>query len=65
MEHEQIQKDLTHPNVTDSPEDVISSIEIHDNPYTAATNTHAIVICTEWDEFVVSKIFFLFILTKT
>lgn len=54
MEPEQIQKDLTHPYVTDNPEKVISSIEIHDNPYTAADTTHAIVICTEWDEFIVS-----------
>lgn len=54
MEYEQIQRDLTHPYVTDNPESVIKSIEIHDNPYSAAANTHAIVLCTEWDEFVVS-----------
>jgi len=53
VEPEQIQKDLTHPYVTDNPENVIRSIEIHNNPYTAADSTHAIVICTEWDEFVV------------
>lgn len=52
VEPEQIKKDLTHPYVTDNPENVIRSIEIHDNPYTAADSTHAIVICTEWDEFV-------------
>lgn len=54
MEPEQIQNDLTHPCVTDNPEAVLKSIEIHDNPYTAADTTHAIVICTEWDEFVAS-----------
>lgn len=54
MEPDQIQRDLTNPYITDNPEAVMKSIEIHDNPYTAATNTHAIVICTEWDEFVVS-----------
>lgn len=54
MEPEQIQKDLTHPCVTDNPEAVLKSIEIHDNPYSAADTTHAIVICTEWDEFMVS-----------
>lgn len=53
MEPEQIKKDLTHPYVTDNPENVIKSIEIHNDPYTAADSTHAIVICTEWDEFVV------------
>jgi UDPglucose 6-dehydrogenase len=51
VEPEQIQKDLTHPYVTDNPEKVIKSIEIHNNPYTAADTTHAIVVCTEWDEF--------------
>lgn len=62
MEPEQIKKDLTHPYVTDNPEKVIESIEIHNNPYTAAASTHAIVICTEWDEFVVIfyKIIILF-----
>lgn len=54
VEPEQIIKDLTHPCVTDSPEMVIDSVEVHDDPYTAANTTHAIVICTEWDEFVVS-----------
>lgn len=52
VEPEQIKKDLTHPYVTDNPENVIKSIEIHDNPYRASHSTHAIVICTEWDEFV-------------
>lgn len=54
VEPEQIQKDLTDPYVTDNPEGVLKSIEIHDNPYSAADTTHAIVVCTEWDEFVVS-----------
>jgi len=53
VEPEQIKKDLMHPYVTDNPENVIKSIEIHDNPYRASHSTHAIVICTEWDEFVV------------
>lgn len=50
MESEQIVMDLSpdeenpvpHPNVT-----------IYDDPYKAAHGTHALVICTEWDEFVV------------
>jgi len=53
VDPEQIKKDLTHLCVTDNPENVIKSIEIHDNPYRTSQSTHAIVICTEWDEFVV------------
>ncbi|VVC43165.1 UDP-glucose/GDP-mannose dehydrogenase, dimerisation,UDP-glucose/GDP-mannose dehydrogenase,UDP- [Cinara cedri] len=52
VEHEQIQRDLTHPYVTENPEAVMKSIEIHNDPYYATINTHAIVICTEWDEFI-------------
>lgn len=43
--------DLTSPRVTDFPDDVKSSIEIFTDPYAAVKNTHAIVVCTEWDEF--------------
>ena len=28
-------------------------IEVTDSPYKATDNAHAIVICTEWDEFLV------------
>lgn len=52
MEKSQIIADLTSPRVTDSPDDVKKSIEIFNDPYDAVVNTHAIVICTEWDEFV-------------
>lgn len=40
--------------MTDSPEYVRKSIEIFDNAYDAVKDTYAIVLCTEWDEFVVS-----------
>jgi len=53
VEPGQIKKDLTHPYITDNPENVIKAIEIHDNPYRVSHSTQAIVICTEWDEFVV------------
>jgi len=46
--------DLTSPFVTDDPEAVKTQVNIHANAYVAAKGTHAIVICTEWDEFVVS-----------
>lgn len=29
------------------------SVSIHEDPYDAARGTHALVICTEWDQFLV------------
>lgn len=55
VDRSQIIEDLTHPSVTDSPEYVRKSIEIHNNAYDAVKDTYAIVLCTEWDEFVVSE----------
>lgn len=43
--------DLTSPRVTDFPDEVKSAIEIFMDPYAAVEKTHAIVVCTEWDEF--------------
>jgi len=40
--------------VTDDPERVRELVKIHADPYSAANGAHAIVICTEWDEFTVS-----------
>ncbi|CAL8135461.1 unnamed protein product [Orchesella dallaii] len=51
VEHKQIMTDLTSPLVTDDPDRVRELIKIHDDPYDAATGAHAVVICTEWDEF--------------
>lgn len=51
VEPEQIINDLTHPSITGSPEAVIESIDMYSNPYTAVKDTHAIILCTEWDEF--------------
>ncbi|PSN57907.1 UDP-glucose 6-dehydrogenase [Blattella germanica] len=51
VEPTQIVDDLTHPSVTEEPEKVKSSIKIHNDPYSATMGTHAIVVCTEWDEF--------------
>jgi len=45
--------DITSPMVTDDPDHIRSLVQIHDDPYVATKNTHAIVICTEWDEFTV------------
>lgn len=54
VDHQQIIEDLTHPCVTDSPEYVRKATNIFDNAYDAVKDTYAIVLCTEWDEFVVS-----------
>ncbi|XP_055378680.1 UDP-glucose 6-dehydrogenase [Condylostylus longicornis] len=51
VEPEQIIDDLTHPAVTEYPEDVKKAVQIHSDPYSAVRGTHAIVLCTEWDEF--------------
>lgn len=51
VEHTQIYLDLTHPSVTSEPETVRENIEIHTSAYSAVKGTHAIVVCTEWDEF--------------
>ncbi|XP_050522208.1 UDP-glucose 6-dehydrogenase isoform X2 [Daktulosphaira vitifoliae] len=51
VEPEQIQRDLTSTLVTENPETVLKSIKIFNDPYLATKNTHAIVVCTEWDEF--------------
>lgn len=51
VEEEQIIEDLTHPYVTIEPELVKHRISIYNNAYEATKNVHAIVVCTEWDEF--------------
>ncbi|OXU18371.1 hypothetical protein TSAR_015802 [Trichomalopsis sarcophagae] len=51
VEESQILLDLTHPSVTAEPEHVRERISIYKDAYSATKNTHAIVICTEWDEF--------------
>ncbi|EAA11440.4 AGAP006532-PA [Anopheles gambiae str. PEST] len=52
VEPEQILADLTHPKVTESPEHVKRAVQIFADPYDAVRGTHALVVCTEWDEFV-------------
>lgn len=54
VDRDQIIEDLTHPSVTECPEHVKKVVEIYKDPYNAVKGTHAIVLCTEWDEFVVS-----------
>lgn len=54
MDKEQIDEDLTNPYVCENPENYRKRISIYTDPYTASKDCHAIVVCTEWDEFVVS-----------
>nr|CAG4645433.1 EOG090X03RJ [Lynceus sp. MCZ IZ 141354] len=51
VEDSQIMVDLTSSSSTEVEEELKSLVTIHDDPYDAAANTHAIVILTEWDEF--------------
>ena len=45
VESAQILLDLNYPEE--------GLVTIHQDPYEAAKNTHALVVCTEWDEFTV------------
>lgn len=50
VESDQILRDLNQPSGNESNGDA-SVVKVHSDPYEAARNTHALVICTEWDEF--------------
>jgi len=52
VEESQIFDDLTHPSVCESPEHVRKAVKVYNNAYSATQGTHAIVVCTEWDEFI-------------
>jgi len=47
----QILSDLKHPSISDDSSRVDHLVTICDDAYAAAKGAHAIVICTEWDEF--------------
>lgn len=61
VEKSQIISDLSHPCVCQDPNEVDRLVQIHEDPYKATVNSHAIVICTEWDEFVVSICIYSFL----
>uniref|UniRef100_A0A0B6ZKW2 UDP-glucose 6-dehydrogenase n=1 Tax=Arion vulgaris TaxID=1028688 RepID=A0A0B6ZKW2_9EUPU len=48
---EQIIRDLSSTEITDKPDKVPDLVTICSDPYSAADGSHALVICTEWDEF--------------
>ncbi|XP_052281958.1 UDP-glucose 6-dehydrogenase-like isoform X2 [Dreissena polymorpha] len=52
VEIEQIFSELNNPAICDSPEQVRQLVTVCCNPYMAAEGASAVVICTEWDEFV-------------
>jgi len=51
VEDEQIMLELEHPSVSCDPERVKQLVKICKDPYEAANQAHAIIVCTEWDEF--------------
>lgn len=48
VSEKQIIEDLSYPDNKDA---VTKQVKIFQDPYSAACDTHAITICTEWDEF--------------
>ena len=49
---EQILSDLEHPFISgDDPDRVARLVSVESDPYVAAEGSHALVVCTEWDEF--------------
>jgi len=48
---QQIIRDLQHPTITSCPEKVSELVQISHDPYEACDCSHAIAVCTEWDEF--------------
>ncbi|KAJ8937050.1 hypothetical protein NQ314_012044, partial [Rhamnusium bicolor] len=52
VEEIKIFEDLTHPSICESPEQVRKNVSVYPDAYSASEGCHAIVVCTEWDEFV-------------
>jgi UDPglucose 6-dehydrogenase len=48
---EQIRMDLTDPSIMPSPDRYDKLVTIATDPYEAVRGAHAMVVCTEWDEF--------------
>lgn len=50
---QQIRMELSQPSISpDDPDRITSLVTCHQDSYSAAVGAHAVVICTEWDEFV-------------
>eukprot|EP00095_Tigriopus_kingsejongensis_P011481 snap_masked-scaffold626_size122949-processed-gene-0.12 protein:Tk11481 transcript:snap_masked-scaffold626_size122949-processed-gene-0.12-mRNA-1 annotation:"GI12367" len=52
VDKDQIMDDLTHPYISENPERVAKLVTIYKDVYEACRGAHALVVCTEWDEFV-------------
>ena len=52
VDPEQIRQDLTNPGILRKPADYDRLVTVASDPYTAVQGAHAVVVCTEWDEFV-------------
>lgn len=63
VEPQQIMNDLI--SSTLDPAMVKKNVFIHTDAYSATKNTHALVVCTEWDEFIVSFELFIGVQYKT
>lgn len=49
----QIRLELCHPTISpDGPERIEKLVTVNSDPSVAARDSHAVVICTEWDEFI-------------
>jgi UDP-glucose 6-dehydrogenase len=51
--------ELCHPSISADPEKVKKLVKIERDAYAALENAHALVVCTEWDEFKVRSFPFL------
>lgn len=52
VDHDQIRMDLTDPSILPDPAKFDQLVSIATDPYTAVQGAHALVVCTEWDEFI-------------
>lgn len=52
VEEAQIRMDLTNPGIMNDASRFERLVSIASDPYSAVQGAHAIVVCTEWDEFV-------------
>lgn len=49
---QQVRMELGQPGICEDTERIDRLVTCHTDPYAAAAGAHAVVICTEWDEFV-------------
>jgi len=50
---QQMMMELTQPNISpENPDRIHNLVTCHPDPYSAALEAHAVVVCTEWDEFI-------------